>query len=203
LQLRDAIARNGLSAFFRERRISDPDGRLLRDYRVTVEELESLTWYVRAHEHFVWRDRDCAALVLVLSEWMYRHAKRLQAFWWDAFQALGFAFQDGSNAIHQRLEEGLAYFKRPARNPINWIGTFINEGGFPRSLGVTGLDALIDLVFANYSWSFLAAAAGKPQHAMRITQEIARRQEDPAFAGFAGEVTAARSVVRGVSQRSR
>jgi len=186
MQLRDPIARNGLSSFLHK----DPDGRVLRDYNVTAEELESLLWYVRSHEHFHWKDRDCAALVLVFSEWTYQHATRLQAFWWDALSALNVPFREEPALLYKRFEEGLAYLKRPARTPPNWIATFIAEGGFPRRLDVKGLDAVLDRIFENFSWSFLAAAFGNPRHAATITKEIVRLEDDPSFSAFAGEMVA-------------
>ena len=101
--MRHDIARHGLSAFFRGRDSGLPDGRSLREYKLSAEEYESLLSYVRKQEEFVWKDRDCGALLLVLAEWTYREAQRLGTFWWDAYQALGAKFNDDPKVLYLSL----------------------------------------------------------------------------------------------------
>src|SRR4051794_39441554 len=109
------LARRGDDAFLASRGLAEPDGRGLHKYELTDAELDELRWYVQTHEGFRWRSKDSAALVLLMSEWGYRNARSASVFVAKAIVELEILGQ--KDQIHQRLDEGLIFWKRRRRKP--------------------------------------------------------------------------------------
>lgn len=186
---KSSIAIHGLSAFFRAKGIVNPDGRPLFAYAASDSELDSLLWYVRAHDTFAYSDADCGALVLILSNWMRRRATTLERFWEEAIGGLGLSVSDERAYFDRYLENGLAYWQRSdGVGPRCWVVTLVAEGGFPESMLVTGLGALLEKLISTFSWTFLAAANGREQHTVKIRREVARLRGDLAFGEFSSEL---------------
>lgn len=144
------LVRDGLAAFLVSR--SPVDGRSLREYQATDDELLALKLHLHGRERSEWQAPECGIVVLLLSEWAYRNARSASVLLNNATSVLG--VQQGGVELRESLVAGMKAWKLPAaeRTDARWNSTLLAEGGYPVHFSRVGLAALIESVGHAFSW---------------------------------------------------
>ncbi|NVB37503.1 hypothetical protein G6O69_06640 [Pseudenhygromyxa sp. WMMC2535] len=114
------------------RKLTQPDGRALFEYRTTTEELEQLRLLLI--DRFPRGTHDCAAFCLYAAEWWRRHGKGL------TFAGLleSIELDVSYTRLYESIERGMKYWNRPlrylesgGRGRRDFVGSLSREGGLP------------------------------------------------------------------------
>lgn len=151
------LVKDGLAAFLVSR--SPVDGRCLREYQATDDELVALKLYLHGRQPSEWRAPDHGIVALLLAEWAYRTARSASVLLKNATSVLG--VQLGKAELRESLVSGMKVWKLHAaeRTDARWNSTLLTEGGYPVHFSREGLATLIERVGRAFSWPELLRAS--------------------------------------------